>query len=227
MVIKIGRLSSVLFLFLCSPIRKYTSMFHVERDLTVRSGTNNTVQPAPSLSFCLSLSDFRSLRREELSFFSTVPESKDIDAMYHVSLFFYSKSYDRFHLVKISHFLTYDNILDSWPLENQELARLILTTDLYRSAMLYATPVHWRDLISLAASPFLPSLCLRIRHTAGVTKRNKMSSVPQTVSWSISFIQRNNGSSTKSYIPYVCLCICLSLYGKPCIIIKVRGHTPS
>jgi len=170
----------LLFLFLCSPIRKYTSMFHVERELTVRSGTNNTMQPALSLS--LSLTSVHS-RREELSFFSTVPESKDIDAMYHVSLFFfYSKSYDRFHLVKISHFLTYDNILDSWPLENQELARLIFSIVLYRSAMLYATPVYWRDLISLGASPFLPSLCLRMRHTAGVTKRNETSSVSQTVS---------------------------------------------
>jgi hypothetical protein len=152
-------------------------MFHVERELTVRSETNNTVQPALSFSLTSAHS-----RREELSFFSTVPESKDIDAMYHVSLFLYSKSYDRFHLVKISHFLTYDNILDSWPLENQELVRLIFTTDLYSSAMLYATPVHWRDLISLAASPFLPSLCLRMRHIAGVTKRNKMTSVHQTVS---------------------------------------------
>jgi len=53
MVIKIGRQSTVLFLFLCSPIRKYTSMFHVERELTVRSGTNNTVQPALSLSLSL------------------------------------------------------------------------------------------------------------------------------------------------------------------------------
>ena len=139
-------------------------------------------QPSLSLSLSLPLTSVHS-RREELSFFSTVPESKDIDAMYHVSLFFFcSKSYDRFHLVKISHFLTYDNILDSWPLENQELARLIFSIVLYRSAMLYATPVHWRDLISLAASPFLPSLCLRMRHTAGVTKRNKTSSVRQTVS---------------------------------------------
>jgi len=75
-------------------------MFHVERELTVRSGTNNTMQPglslslslSPSLSLTLSLS-LTSVhsRREELSFFSTVPESKDIDAMYHVSLFFTRK----------------------------------------------------------------------------------------------------------------------------------------
>ena len=68
-------------------------MFHFERELTVRSGTNNTMQPASSLSLSLSHSLSLSLtsvhyRREELSFFSTVPESKDIDAMYHVSLFF-------------------------------------------------------------------------------------------------------------------------------------------
>ena len=63
-------------------------MFHVERELTVRSGTNNTAQPGLSLS--LSLTSVHS-RREELSFFSTVPESKDIDAMYHVSLFFTRK----------------------------------------------------------------------------------------------------------------------------------------
>jgi len=67
-------------------------MFHVERELTVRSGTNNTVQPAtpPTLSLFLSLTSVHS-RREELSFFSTVPESKDIDAMYHVSLFFFAR----------------------------------------------------------------------------------------------------------------------------------------
>jgi len=72
-------------------------MFHVERELTVRSGTNNTVQPdlslsppSLSLSLALSLTSVYS-RREELSFFSTVPESKDIDAMYHVSLFFTRK----------------------------------------------------------------------------------------------------------------------------------------
>jgi hypothetical protein len=86
MVLKMGSQSSVLFLFLCSPIRKYTTMFHVERELTVRSGTNNTVQPALSLSLTSAHS-----RREELSFFSTVPESKDIDAMYHVSLFYTRK----------------------------------------------------------------------------------------------------------------------------------------
>lgn len=169
----------MLFLFLCSPIRKYTSMFHVERELTVRSGTNNTMQPALSLS----VSDFRSLQKRRVIFlFDSAREQRYWCHVSCLSLFFYSKSYDRFHLVKISHFLTYDNILDSWPLENQELARLIFSIVLYRSAMLYATPVYWRDLISLGASPFLPSLCLRMWHTAGVTKRNESSSERQTVS---------------------------------------------
>lgn len=60
------------------------------------------------------LTSVHSKTEEELSFFSTVAESRDIDAMYQACLsFFVLERYDRFHLVKISHFLTYDNILDS------------------------------------------------------------------------------------------------------------------
>jgi hypothetical protein len=61
-------------------------MFHVQRELTVRSETNNALQhppiPPPPPP------DFRSLQNRRVIFLSTVAESKDIGAMYHVSLFF-------------------------------------------------------------------------------------------------------------------------------------------
>lgn len=150
------------------------AMFHVRRGLVVRSETNNTVQTPPSYP-----SDFRSSQNRGVIFlFDSAREQR---YWCHVSClsFLYPKRYDRFHLVKISHFLTYDNILVSWPLENREVARLIFTTGLYRSAILYATPLHWRDLISPAAPIYLPSLCLRMELTSGVTKWNPVSRIHQ------------------------------------------------
>lgn len=148
------------------------AMFHVGRGLTVRSETNNTVQTPPPYP-----SDFHSSQNCRVIFlFDSAREQR---YWCHVSClsFLYSKRYDRFHLLKISHFLTYDNILVSWPLENRGLAGLIFTTGVYSSAILYTTPVHWRDLISPAASILLCSLCLRMELTSGVTKRYPVSGI--------------------------------------------------
>lgn len=112
LLIKISRQSFVFFLFLSFPPSGNIAMFQVGRDLTVRSETNNTVQAPPPYP-----SDFHSSQNSRVIFlFDSAREQR---YWCHVSClsFLYSKRYDRFHLLKISHFLTYDNILVSWPLE--------------------------------------------------------------------------------------------------------------